>query len=797
LCAFPLQAQSQANLHGKIVDPLGNPIPNAKIVLLQGDKEIAQGKSDAEGSFDLAVPDSGRYTPRVEARGFATQALPPVVLKAGKAEELTVSMRIGPLVQQIVISATGTATPEAQVGASVTLIDSDQINTLNKLDVLEDLRLVPGAQIVQTSQRGGATSMFIRGGESNFNKVLVDGIPVNAIGGNFDYAQLSNSGVGSVEVLRGANSVLYGSDALGGVVNITSARGTTAIPELNYSVDGGNFGTLNQNVALGGAIHKFDYFSEFSRFDTSGSYPNDFFHNATVSANLGWDLAPTTGFRVTVRHTATDLGTPNAIDFYGISDLSTQRTESTYVGFTAQQQTTNRWHNSAQFAFGQNTTLIADRSPVGQIDPYGDYLGNLVTIRGANGYSVTGQAILDYGVYSGVTYPAVYPYYEARRSVYAESDYRFFGDWTGIAGFRYEHEDGNDDAEIATRDNYSSFLEAHGSVAHRLFLTTGVGLEHNGVFGFAASPRVSVAYYLRSSSASGFFGDTKLKFNFGKGIKEPSISDQLGSLYDVLTPAQIAEYHVSPTGPERSKTYDFGVEQRVWNGRALIGATFFYNDFYDIIAYLNAAALESLGLSPGEIADLPGGAFGGATVNATSTRALGSELEFKADLGHGLFFQGEYTYLDAVVTKAFETGVTNPDCEPNCSTILIGDYSPLQGARPFRLAPHSGSLILTYSRNKLTAALSGSLVSRRDDSTFLSDANYGYTMLLPNRNLAPAYQKFDLSVSYAVTSYAKVYTSMENLFSQHYDAAFGYPALPFAIRSGITFTLGGHGGWWQ
>ena len=102
---------------------------------------------------------------------------------------------------------------------------------------------------MQTSQRGGTTSLFIRGGESDFNKVLIDGIPINAIGGGFDFAQLSNNGVGSVEVLRGANSVLYGSDALSGVVNITIARGTTSIPELKYSVDGGNFGTLNQDVS--------------------------------------------------------------------------------------------------------------------------------------------------------------------------------------------------------------------------------------------------------------------------------------------------------------------------------------------------------------------------------------------------------------------------------------------------------------------------------------------------------------------------------------------------------------------
>lgn len=798
-CASSLAfCETTVSLRGKIVDQLGSRVPNARIVLLQNAHEIVQGKSDAEGSFELAVPSVGLYSLRVEATGFETQTLPAIDLKAGKTEEVTVLLRIGTLVQHVVVSATGTPIPIAQVGASISVIDSDQIKTLNNLDVLENLRFVPGTQVVQTGQRGGTTSLFIRGGESNYNKVLVDGIPVNSIGGAYDYAQLSNNGVGNVEILRGSNSVLYGSDALSGVVNITSPRGTTAIPEVVYSVDGGNFGTLNQSAALGGADKNFDYHSEFSRFDTRGNYPNDFFHNATVSANLGWNPAPTTGFRATVRHTTTDLGAPNAHDFYGISDLATQRNENTYAGFTAQQQTTSRWHSSAQFAFSQYNELFADPAPAGQPVPdpyyygYGtgyNYLGNAVTIKGANGYSVTGQAILDY---DGV-YPAAYPYYEARRSAYAETDYRFFGDWTGVAGFRYEHENGNDYGQSATRDNYSSFLEVHGSVAHRLFVTTGVGIEHNAVFGLAATPRVSAAYYLRAPSGSNFFGDTKLKLNFGKGIKEPSIAAQLGSLFYLLTPAQIAQLNVSPTGPERSKTFDGGIEQRVWGGRVLVGATFFYSDFYDIITYLNTSALLSIGVPESVIDALTADNQYGAYVNATSTRSLGSELEGKIDLGHGLLFQGQYTYLDPVVTKAFGSPVYNPQFP----TVPIGAYSPLQGARPFGRAPHSGSFNLLYNRKKISGAFSGYLVSRRDNSTFLSDQNYGNTMLLPNRNLTPGYQKFDLSAAYSLTPYAKLYTSIDNLFSQHYQETFGYPGLPFTVRAGLTFDIGGRRGWWK
>jgi iron complex outermembrane receptor protein/vitamin B12 transporter len=781
LFAGSSHAQSTASLRGKVVDPLGSRVPGARVILLEDGNPILDAKSNGQGFFSLAAPKEGRYNLQVEATGFASQTIAVDIRKDGKSEELTVTLGIGPLTQQVVVSATGFAIPEAQVGASVSVIDSDQIDTLNKLDVLENLRLVAGAQVIQTSQRGGATSLFIRGGESDFNKVLVDGIPVNEIGGAFDFAQLSNNGVGNLEVLRGSNSVLYGSDALSGVVNITSANGVTEIPELKYSADGGNFGTLHQDVSLSGLVHGLDYLTDFSDFQTQGSYQNDYFHNETVSTNIGWQINPTTGIRATFRHVGSNVGSPNGILFYGISDQAWQTNRNTLGSVSAEQQTTEKWHNLVQLSFAQLNSLYVDPFQVGE-PSFGNTLGNVVTIRGANGYSVTGQAILDFAG----TYPEVSPDNEARRSLYAQSDYQFFKDWTGIFGFRYEHEDG----EGITRDNYSTMLQGHGSIAHRLFTTFGVGLEHNSFFGFAATPRVSVAYYVRKPSNAGVFGETKLKFNFGKGIKEASTFQQSGALVDILSPALIAQYNVGPIGPERSRTYDFGFEQRLWNGRSLLGVTFFDNNFYNLIAFLDSGDLISIGVPPAVANNTP--TFG-AYVNATSEWSKGFEVESKTDLGRGFLFQGEYTYLDGLVTKAFG----DPSFNPLFPTIPIGAFAPLEGNRPFHRAPHSGSLALFYNHKKASAALSGYLVGRRDDSTFLSDANFGNTMLLPNRNLAPGYQKFDLSIGYALTRYAKVYTSIENLFSQHYQPAFGFPAAPFEIRSGMTFTIGGERGWWK
>jgi vitamin B12 transporter len=314
-----------------------------------------------------------------------------------------------------------------------------------------------------------------------------------------------------------------------------------------------------------------------------------------------------------------------------------------------------------------------------------------------------------------------------------------------------------------------------------------VGVDKNEVFGLAASPRVSLAYYLRSPLNPGFFGQTKLKFNYGQGIEEPSPSEQSSALFALLTPAQNEQFGISAIGPQRSRTLDAGVEQGLWNGHAIVGATFFYNRFYDLISFLNINELIALGVPP---AAAEATSIGGAYVNADSERALGGELDAKLDLGHGLIFQGNYTYLDPVTTKAF--GV--PSFNPLFPDIPIGAFSPLVGARPFRRAPHTGSVAFFYVHKKFSGTFSGSLIGKRDDSTFLSDGDGGNTLLLPNRNLAPAYQKFDMSARYSVRPSLHVYTSIENLFSQHYEAAVGFPAAPFTIRSGLKFTLGGENG---
>jgi iron complex outermembrane receptor protein/vitamin B12 transporter len=703
---------------------------------------------------------------------------------------VNLALKLASVSQEIVVSATGTEVPDTQVGASVSVIGADQFQY--KLPALEPLRPVAGVQVLEAGQRGITESIFIRGGNSNANAIWLDGIPITQIGGAVDFGNVFTTGVDRVEVLRGPNSVLYGANALAGVLNLTSTRGTTFLPQLSYAFDGGNFGSLHHEVSLGGIFRQFDYYSAFSRFDTNNSEPNAEYHNATYAGNFGWTPLASTELRLTVRRSADNVGVPNAIDFLGIPDDSFQPTHNTYVSATFQNQTTSHWHNLLRYGAARIDSEFINPSPSGIPDPggSGNFLGKLLTIRGANGFSTTGQAILDFAG----SYPQ--QSFILGNSDFADiqSDYTFSTRLTALFAFRYLNERSNPviGSDQISLSNYSYTGELHGNLWNRLYATIGAGVEDNAVFGVVPTPRVSLAYYLFRPRASGRLSGTKIKANFGQGIKEASTFQEGFSLFETLAqlpngPQLISQFHVAPIRPERSTSYDVGLEQWGWSGRARLSATFYYNRFNDQIESVPQNGLIELGVPMDIVNNAPFGAF----VNSMATRAFGAETDLELNLGHGLTARAAYTYLDAVVRRSFSSDELFPSFNPAFPAIPIGAFSPLVGNRPFNRAPHVGSFYLGYARKKLTLTMSGNFVSRRDGSTFLFDSNFGTTMLLPNRNLAAAYQKIDFGGSYRLNRHLELYSAIESLASQHYDPVPGFPALPLNYHAGIRLTMGG------
>jgi iron complex outermembrane receptor protein/vitamin B12 transporter len=785
---IPSALAQSASVTGTVVDPLGANVPMATVALIRDGERVTETTTGPEGNFTFLGVESGRYQAQAAAAGFEAVLSDTIFVGASGQANLQLALRIGPLEQEMVVTAAASEVPVAQIGAPVTVIDAATLEQLGKTEIFEAIRTVPGVQIQQTGQRGQTASLFVRGGESSFNKVLIDGIPANDIGGAFDISELQTTGVESVEVLRSSNSVLYGTDAMTGVVSVTTKRGRTRIPEVSYSIDGGNLDTFRQAASLGGAMNRFDYFVDVSRFDTDNDLPNNTYHNGSLAGRFGVALGGTTDLSLTVRRIGTALGLPNAFNYYGIPDDSNQRNTLNFGGVTANSRWTDRLQTIARVAFTERHYRYRDPAPTGEpFDPFDsgfpNYIGDLVTIRGANGTSATGRAILNY---SG-TFPSSFDSSTRRWAVLGQTDYRIGSAVDVSGGFRYENEfgfsqSGSSPRSLTRRDNFGYFAESRGRVAQRFYITGGLGFEHNEVFEFAVSPRVSMAMYVRNPSSTSNVGDTKLTFNFGRGIKAPNLFQELSALHR-LVPT------VDAIGPERTRSIDAGIEQGFWQGRARLRAAYYHNEFTDLIEFVSNRVLPQLGV-PTDVANATG--FG-ANVNAKSYRARGLETSGDVLLWNQLRLGGSYLFLDAVTTKSFTGGALSPATNPAYPGIQIGVFSPLVGNRPFRRPAHSGNMFVSFVRGRGHISLAGYFSGRADDSTFLSDQFFGNSLVLPNQNLANSYQKLDLSGSYRFHRRLRWYASIENLLDQKYEAGSGFPALPFSIRSGFTVTIGGDG----
>jgi iron complex outermembrane receptor protein/vitamin B12 transporter len=220
-----------------------------------------------------------------------------------------------------------------------------------------------------------------------------------------------------------------------------------------------------------------------------------------------------------------------------------------------------------------------------------------------------------------------------------------------------------------------------------------------------------------------------------------------------------------------------------------VRATYFHNRFSDLIEFVDAGVLPQLGIPPAAAEATGFGAY----VNSSSYWARGIELSGEAVVGPYVRVTASYTHLKAVVTESFASSALAPATNPAFPDIPIGAFGPLVGAAPFRRPTDTGSLLAMFTDGRFQATFSTYFAGKSDDSTFLSDADFGNSLLLPNHDLDAAYQKLDASASYRIVPRVKWYLSLENLLNQREQGVFGFPALPRSIRTGVTITLGGDG----
>jgi outer membrane cobalamin receptor len=684
------QKQSTATINGTVTDPSGAAIAGVTVIVQITDwpSPSMQTRSGVDGRFSIDVPP-GNYHVVIQQRSFG-RVEQDFRLAPGEKRDWNLRLELERTSSNVVV--TGSAEP----ALAETTPDLVEVITKERIDQRQELwftDLIASEQGVAFSRLGpygGITSFFLDGGNSNYTKVLVDGAPVNQPGGAVDFSNFTVDNIDKIEIVHGASSALYGSDAMAGVIQILTHRGTTETPQILLEADGGTFGSGHGAGQISGLLGKFDYSAAAGYFATDGQGPGDYFRDATASGNLGWKFSDTDTLRLTLRNSSSDAGQPGQTLLPGGATPGQSSDIHDFEGNLGWNFTTGPHWQHELSAFESRFQLVEVSPPFGAFESKYNRAGG------------------------------------REQSTY------LFKNGSFTAGYENEAETGPG----ASRHNQAGYLEARYQFGGRLTTILGGRVEANGFFGTRTVPRAGVSYALRKGSA--FWGATRFRASYGQGIKEPQI-----------LPSQCG----AQLKPEQSTTVDAGIDQFLAADRLRFSATFFHNDFRDIVSFASAGAG----------ANCP--AFGGNYFNTDKARAAGvnSAAEVKATNWLGL--TATYTYDDSKVLAA-----------PNAF-----DPALAPGNRLFERPLHSASLLANAHFLRMNWNLGGFYVGRRTDSDFLG---LGITSV-------SSYLRLDLANSIDLGHGLSTVAHFGNLLDRHYQEAVGYPALGYNYRLGLKYVWGG------
>lgn len=749
--------QNRGNVEGALSDPHGGKITDALVILIDSTGvQRYSARTDREGEFLFNSVSSGRYRLIVEAPGFAQSDEKWIDVRANQTERADVTLRLAAVSDYIVVTATRTATTTDELGGSVSVITSDDFRRTSQPVVSESLRFMPGLAVVQTAGRGGITSIFTRGGESDYNKVLIDGAPVNSAGGLFDFAFLTSENFERIEVVRGPRSALFGSDAMTSVIQLVTHRGKTETPELELSSEGGSYGFNRDFARLSGLRRWFDYSTSFGYLTTNGKEDNNDYINRSASANLGFRLAPSVDLRVTSRFNSNELGVPGPTSFLFADPDQRQKHKDIALAATLDIKTTSRWNQTLRGVYSEFDTLSFD--PVAQdldrppLEPFFFEPDSAFRFRE----------------------------HQKRRGIHYQSIAALGSNHLLTAGVEYEQEQAvftNDFSRVSpTRSNLGFYIQDQASWRDRLFVTAGVRLEHNSGdvpddlrsalaslgstapegdvgFGFSANPKIALSVLAWPQGESAF-GATRLKASFGTGIKEPSLTEAFSpSIFFLGNPL---------LDPERAISFDLGASQELFDRRVVVDLTYFDNRFRDMINF----AFDPVTFGPVRLAD------GRLTnfINLDRASGRGIELVGTARPMTRLSLRATYTFLRSRLDRADESSANQ-----------IG--LPL-----LRRPRHSGAFEISWIEQRYDLTLDGSLVGRRRDFNPVTGARFDFNGR-PIFN--DGYSKINAAGSYRFNRFVSMFARVENLLNQDYEEVLGFPAYRLNFSAGIRVRFGG------
>ncbi len=622
----------------------------------------------------------------------------------------------------VVVTATRIEQPIADIGTTITVVEDPEIQE-QKIDRVEDvLREVPGVQVTQSGSPGSVTGVSIRGATSAQTLILVDGVEVNSgATGGFDMANLTTDNLDRVEILRGAGGSLYGSQAIGGVVNVLSQEGEGA-PTASMVSAGGNRATSRPVATVSGADGNLGYSGALSYFSTDGFRPvNDNSDNLSGSMRLDYHLGDDTVIRGFARYIASNVSLPSFLVADGVPLDPTAHERNEFMLFKGE----------AEHRFGENLLVRASAF----------FLRQDVRI---NAPPFPGGAVF------GAPYFETDSIADETRGDTTDAIYTWAPGWRTLLGFDFLDRGLSSGSYCSfcnplppfaagttkfneRRQEYAGYVEDEGSLFNgHVLVTGGFRIDGNSQFGEEFSPAWSVAIPLTKIS-------TTLRGSYSEGFRAPAFNE----LY-------YPDYGNPNLKPELSSEYDGGFTT-TFGERASFTATYFSRRVHDLIVTVPCKSGPTC-------------TFGSEAGNAARVDVQGVEIVPSATIIKGLTLSGNVTVLDETHADAADSTARPLRVAKHTASAL------LQYVRSANFLPH----------DRITAGVSYIFVGDRDDITVESAiANHAAY------NLVNAAVSYSMGIPLGHVRNEEVFFRLSNAMDRVYSQAFGFKAPTINVLAGV------------
>jgi vitamin B12 transporter len=504
---------------------------------------------------------------------------------------------------EVVITATRTEMPLWSIGRSVSVISSLDIEHQKKISIIDILKDIPGLDVTQNGGTGQPSSVFIRGAKSEHTLVMIDGVEMNdpiSPGRSYDFGHLITNDIEQIEIIKGPSSTLYGSDAIGGVINIITKTGIKK-PSFTISGEAGSFGTYKENLQTSGKFNNFNYSLSLSKLDIEGfssageKYGNsekDGYQNTIFSGKAGLNLFENTSYDFIFHYINSKTDLDNFGGALGDDPNYNAKGKELYIKNQFKVNSFNkRWTQIYSFSFINNKRDYLNDYDIDHPDEFIDsnYKSKLFTFDIQNNIFVNRMNSLVFG-------------FEFEKE---KGDTRYYSE--SMWG-KYETLFPNKETNI-----FGLYFQDNVNIKNTFLPTIGIRYDKHNIFGSATTIQIAPVFLIDKSN-------TKLRSSYSTGFKAPS-------LYQLYS--QFGDVNLKP---EKVKGFDFGIEQYLHNGNIFLSTAYFNNDFTDMVDFSSSLFKY---------------------INIGEAKTQGVEFETAFNLLPLLNINASYTYLK---TKDISTG---------------------------------------------------------------------------------------------------------------------------------------------